>query len=148
MLKRLIEVALPLKEVSAQAASEKYIQRYNTATIHLWWARRPLTACRAVVFASLIPDPDDPECPHKFRKLVVDVLNRSEFKPKDGDGSTIQDTPRNRCLEFIKHLVKWENSNKLEYIEPARKLIAAAHKFLHPVAQGDAPTVLDPSGGQ
>ena len=47
--------------------------------------------------------------------------------------------PRNRCLEFIKHLVKWENSNNPEYIEPARKLIAAAHKFLHPHSVGDAP---------
>ena len=73
--------------------------------------------------------------------------SRSEFKPKNGDGSTVEDTPRNRCLEFIKHLVKWENSNNPEYIEPARKLIAAAHKFLHPDAEGDRPKVLDPFAG-
>lgn len=147
MLKRLIEVALPLKEVSEQSAREKSIRHGHISTLHIWWARRPLAACRAAVFASLIPDPDDPECPQDFRKLVIEVLGRGEFKPKNGDGSTVEDTPRNRCLEFIKHLVKWENSNNPEYVEPARKLIAAAHKFLHPGAKGDPPKVLDPFAG-
>ncbi len=146
-MKRLIEVALPLKEVSEQAAREKSIRHGHISTLHIWWARRPLAACRAAVFASLIPDPDDPECPEHFRKLVRETLGRSEFKPKNGDGSAVEDTPRNRCLEFIKHLVRWENSNNPEYIEPARKLIAAAHKFLHPEADGDAPKVLDPFAG-
>lgn len=147
MLKRLIEVTLPLKEVSEQSAREKSIRHGHISTLHIWWARRPLAACRAVVFASLIPDPDDPECPESFRKLVNDVLGRSQFKPMNGDGAAIEDTPRNRCLEFIKHLVRWENSNNPEYIEPARKLIAAAHKILHPDAEGDAPKVLDPFAG-
>ena len=123
MLKRLIEVALPLKEVSEQSAREKSIRHGHISTLHIWWARRPLAACRAVVFASLIPDPDDPECPDSFPALVNDLL------PKTPNG---EDTPRNRCLEFIKHLVKWENSNNDEIIGKARKLIAAAHKFLHP----------------
>ena len=105
MLKRLIEVALPLKEVSEQSAREKSIRHWHISTLHIWWARRPLAACRAVVFASLIPDPDDPECPESFRKLVRELLSRSEFKPRNGDGSTVEETPRNRCLEFIKHLV-------------------------------------------
>jgi len=147
MLKRLIEVALPLKEVSEQSAREKSIRHGHISTLHIWWARRPLAACRAVVFASLIPDPDDPECPESFRKLVMETLGRNEFVPKNGNGSAVEDTPRNRCLEFIKHLVRWENSNKPEYIEPARTLIAAAHKFLHPDAEGDAPKVLDPFAG-
>ena len=147
MLKRLIEVALPLKEVSEQSAREKSIRHGHISTLHIWWARRPLAACRAAVFASLIPDPDDPECPESFRKLVMETLGRNEFAPKNGDGSAVEDTPRNRCLEFIKHLVRWENSNNPDYIEPARKLIAAAHKFLHPDAQGDAPKVLDPFAG-
>src|SRR5581483_3430691 len=147
MLKRLIEVALPLKEVSEQSAREKSIRHGHISTLHIWWARRPLAACRAVVFASLIPDPDDPECPENFRQVVKEVLARSEFKPKNGEGSTTLDTPRNRCLEFIKQLVKWENSNKQEYIEPARTLIAAAPKLLHPDAQSEAPKVLDPFAG-
>ena len=66
MLKRLIEVALPLKEVSEQSAREKSIRHGHISTLHIWWARRPLAACRAAVFASLIPDPDDPECPEDF----------------------------------------------------------------------------------
>ncbi len=147
MLKRLIEVALPLKEVSEQSAKEKYVQSGNISTLHIWWARRPLATCRAVVFASLIPDTDDPECPESFRSLVNDVLKENEFKPKNGDGSPVPDTARNRCLEYIKHLVRWENSNKPHYIEPARRLIAAAHKILHPDAQGDMPKVLDPFAG-
>ncbi|MGD0897112.1 MAG: DUF1156 domain-containing protein [Thermoguttaceae bacterium] len=147
MLKRLIEVALPLKEVSEQSAREKGVRHGHISTLHIWWARRPLAACRAVVFASLIPDPDDPECPEDFRKLVTGTLDRNEFTPKNGDGSAIEDTPRNRCLEFIKLLVLWENSNNPDYIDPARKLIAAAHKFLHPGADGDAPKVLDPFAG-
>src|SRR5262249_4019096 len=157
MLKRLIEVALPLKEVSEQSAREKSIRHGHISTLHIWWARKPLAACRAAVFASLIPDPDDPECPESFRHLVREVLGRSEFRPKAVEPSPaapptvgaapLEDTPRNRCLELIKHLVKWENSNNPEYIEPARKLIAAAHKILHPGAGWDAPKVLDPFAG-
>jgi adenine-specific DNA methylase len=148
MLKRLIEVALPLKEVSEQSAKEKSIRHGHISTLHIWWARRPLAACRAAVFASLIPDPDSPECPESFRTFVMHHLGRSEFRPKnEANGKPLEDTPRNRCLEFIKHLVKWENSNKAEYIEPARTLIAAAHKLLHPHAEGDAPKVLDPFAG-
>jgi adenine-specific DNA methylase len=125
-LKRLIEVALPLKEVSAASAKEKSIRHGHISTLHIWWARRPLAACRAVLFASLIPDPDDPECPEGFRALVREVLGRNEFRPTDGQGAAVPDTPRNRCLEFIKHLVQWKHSNRAEYVEPARKLIAAA----------------------
>jgi len=145
MLKRLIEVALPLKEVSEQSAREKSIRHGHISTLHIWWARRPLAACRAVVFASLIPDPDDPECPEGFRGLVMVLLKHERFRPmSEANGKPVEDTARNRCLEFIKHLVKWENSNNPEFIDPAHKLIAAAHKFLHPDAEGDAPKVLDP----
>ncbi len=108
MLKRLIEVALPLKEVSEQSAREKAIRQGHISSLHIWWARRPLAACRAAVFASLIPDPDDPECPESFRTLVKELLGRKIFKPKNDDGSPVEDTPRTRCLEFIKHLVEWK----------------------------------------
>jgi adenine-specific DNA methylase len=147
MLKRLIEVALPLKEVSEQSAREKGVRYGHISTLHIWWARRPLAACRAVVFASLIPDPDDPECPASFRSLVNETLSENQYKPKNGDGSTVEDTLRNRCLEYVKHLVKWENSNSLHYIEPARRLLAAAHKLLHPTPETDTPKVLDPFAG-
>ena len=70
MLKRLIEVALPLKEVSEQSAREKSIRHGHISTLHIWWARRPLAACRAAVFASLIPDADDPDCPARMNALM------------------------------------------------------------------------------
>src|SRR6516162_3462770 len=95
MLKRLIEVALPLKEVSEYSAREKTVRHGHISNLHLWWARRPLAACRAVVFASLIPDPDEPECPESFRSLVRELLSENQYTPKNGDGSTVQDTPRN-----------------------------------------------------
>src|SRR5438034_8232482 len=59
MLKRLIEVALPLKEVSEQSAREKSIRHGHISTLHIWWARRPLAACRAVICAALWADPVD-----------------------------------------------------------------------------------------
>src|SRR3989440_13039947 len=97
MLKRLIEVALPLKEVSEQSAREKSIRHGHISTLHIWWARRPLAACRAVVFASLIPDPDDPDCPEGFRKLVMEQLARSEFRPRSEESAKpVEDTPPNR----------------------------------------------------
>ena len=70
MLKRLIEVALPLKEVSAQSARKKSIRHGHISTLHIWWARRPLAACRAVLCAALWPDPGDPTCPKSFLKVA------------------------------------------------------------------------------
>jgi len=57
--KKLIEVALPIKEISAESVRDKSIRHGHISTLHLWWARRPLPVCRAVVFASLVPDPLD-----------------------------------------------------------------------------------------
>ena len=62
--KKLIEVALPLAGINAESAREKSIRHGHPSTLHLWWARRPLAACRAVLFASLVDDPDsDPHYP-------------------------------------------------------------------------------------
>ena len=55
--KKLIEVALPLDAINREAAREKSIRHGHPSTLHLWWARRPLAACRAVLFASLVDDP-------------------------------------------------------------------------------------------
>src|SRR6266850_7015522 len=56
--KKLIEVALPLEDINREAARKKSIRHGHPSTLHLWWARRPLAACRAVLFASLVDDPD------------------------------------------------------------------------------------------
>src|SRR5512135_3074808 len=68
--KRLIEVDLPIKRISAHARREKSIRHGHISTLHIWWARRPLAACRAVLCASLWPDPADPLCPEAFRKVA------------------------------------------------------------------------------
>src|SRR5437879_1187019 len=57
--KRLIEVDLPIKRISAHSRREKSIRHGHISTMHIWWARRPLAACRAVILASLWPDPVD-----------------------------------------------------------------------------------------
>ncbi len=62
--KRLIEVDLPIKRISAHARREKSVG--HISSLHIWWARRPLAACRAVICASLWPDPVDPLCPAAF----------------------------------------------------------------------------------
>jgi len=69
--KRLIEVDLPIKRISAHARREKSIRHGHISTLHMWWARRPLAACRAVLCASLWPDPADPLCPQAFRAAAA-----------------------------------------------------------------------------
>ena len=69
--KRLIEVDLPIKRISAHARREKSIRHGHISTLHIWWARRPLAACRAVICAALWPDPADENCPPAFRKAAA-----------------------------------------------------------------------------
>jgi putative DNA methylase len=80
--KKLIEVAMPIKEISAESVRDKSIRHGHISTLHLWWARRPLPVCRAVVFASLVPDPLDPDCPPAFRE-AVELLLGKEHNPGD-----------------------------------------------------------------
>src|SRR5215471_6337843 len=68
--KRLIEVDLPIKRISAHARREKSIRHGHISTLHIWWARRPLAACRAVICAALWPDPANDLCPESFREVV------------------------------------------------------------------------------
>lgn len=109
--KKLIEVALPIKEISAESVRDKSIRHGHISTLHLWWARRPLPVCRAVVFASLVPDPLDPNCPKVFKDAVELLLGK---KNNPGDPyTTYADIPwtsvfdpmennlRNRLQMFI-----------------------------------------------
>src|ERR1700747_2159800 len=72
--KRLIEVDLPIKRISSHASREKSIRHGHISTLHIWWARRPLAACRAVLCAALWPDPADSLCPQPFRNAVLRTL--------------------------------------------------------------------------
>lgn len=109
--KKLIEVAMPIKEISAASVHDKYIHHGHISTLHIWWARRPLPVCRAVVFASLIPDPLDENCPQVFRDAVEILLGKSfnegdPYKPYEDIPFTsafdkMEDNLRNRLLMFI-----------------------------------------------
>src|SRR5437868_856755 len=72
--KRLIEVDLPIKRISTHARREKSIRHGHISTLHIWWARRPLAACRAVICAALWPDPADESCPPAFREAAARLL--------------------------------------------------------------------------
>jgi len=112
--KKLIEVALPLKAINEAPAREKSIRHGHPSTLHLWWARRPLAACRAVLFASLVDDPDsDPQF--------------ISSDPKNGEPVVDEDRAANKRAELfslIEELVQWENSNNPEVIRSARAEIA------------------------
>ena len=155
--RKLIEVAMPVKEVSAESVRDKSIRHGHISTLHLWWARRPLPVCRAVVFASLVPDPLDPHCPAPFKQAIAKYLSDKKYKPYADIPYTaaidpLEDNLRNRLLMFIGKfsdtyieneklgkltaskeqlsdgsLIKWENKNNPEIIGKARKLIFIAH---------------------
>ena len=108
--KKLIEVALPIKEISAESVRDKSIRHGHISTLHLWWARRPLPVCRAIVFASLVPDPLDDNCPEAFQWAVHHLLCTGRasmrYRPyKDIPYTSIvdemPDNHRNRLMMFI-----------------------------------------------
>lgn len=108
--KKLIEVALPIKEISAESVRDKSIRHGHISTLHLWWARRPLPVCRAVVFASIVPDPLDENCPAAFAEAIDDLLNKGKAKaiykpyadiPYTAILDPVEDNRRNRLLAFI-----------------------------------------------
>ena len=116
--KKLIEVALPLDDINREAAREKSIRHGHPSTLHLWWARRPLAACRAVLFASLVDDPS----------------NREDLSIAE------QDREREDLFDLIRELVKWENVNNEYILEKARAEILKS-------TDGNPPPVLDPFCG-
>jgi len=130
--KKLIEVALPLEAINAASAREKSIRHGHPSTLHLWWARRPLAACRAVIFASLVDDPDDPEAHPEFVEACK--------KLSRGKNAAENDTPRQRLFDFIEQLVTWEATTDEKILEQARELIRLA-------TDGNPPPLLDPFAG-
>src|SRR5689334_357069 len=88
--KRLIEVDLPIRKISEHARREKSIRHGHISTLHLWWARRPLAACRAVTLAALLPDPADEACPKEFRKAASAAISKLR-KNVGGSRTGLQD---------------------------------------------------------
>src|ERR1700729_4237869 len=72
--KKLIEVSIPLEAINIASAREKNIRYGHPSTLHLWWARRPLAACRAILLALLLPDPGEPTCPPEFKERARSLL--------------------------------------------------------------------------
>lgn len=100
--KKLIEVALPLDDINEAAAREKSIRHGHPSTLHLWWARRPLAAARAVLFAQMVNDPGG---------------ERGYYA---GKTRAQADAEREKLFQIIRDLVKWENTNNEEVLERAR----------------------------
>jgi len=134
--KRLAEVDFPVAEVSKHSAREKSIRHGHPSTLHLWWARRPLAACRAMLMALLLPDPCDEHCPAEFkaqaRRLLAPVPMIALGPGDEG--------LRKALLKFIADFSNWDNSANQTYLECARALVKAAHG-------SEAPLVVDPFAG-
>jgi putative DNA methylase len=118
--RKLIEVALPLEVINRESAREKSIRHGHPSTLHLWWARRPLAAARAVLFAQLVDDPSSH--PEEF---PTEELQRKE---------------RERLHKLIERLVVWENIQD-------EKLLAEAHAEILKSTDGNPPPILDPFAG-
>jgi adenine-specific DNA methylase len=135
--KRLAEVDFPIAVVSRYAAEEKAIRSGLPSTIHLWWARRPLAACRAMLLGLLLPDPCDKHCPPEFKKkareLFVPVPGIAKVGSKDED-------LREALLKFIGDFSNWDLAADRAYLEVAHGLVKAAHPE-------ETPLVVDPFAG-
>lgn len=120
MIKKLIEVALPLEAINKESAREKSIRHGHPSTLHLWWARRPLAAARAVIWSSLVDDPSS---------------HPEEFPTEEE-----QNAERQRLFRILEKLVVWENSNNPEVLDKAKAEIMKS-------TGGTPPALLDPFAG-
>lgn len=155
--KRLIEVDIPIRRISEQARREKDMRRCHVPLIYIWPATRPPAACRAVICATLWPDPADPHCPACFRMTVKKVMQAWAEKnlklvgeesyprfvaiqkdPKVLDDVTEQ---RNALLDFIADFSNWDNASNAEFISTARTLTREATEAL--TGTTDKPLVVD-----
>lgn len=119
--KKLIEVALPLEAINAASAKEKSIRHGHPSTLHLWWARRPLAAARAVIFAQMVDDPSE----------HPDIFKTQKEQEKE----------RQRLFRIIEELVKWENTTNELVLQKARDEIWQSWRYTcaenadHPLAK-------------
>lgn len=133
--KRLAEVDFPIAVVSKHSAREKSIRHGHPSTLHLWWARRPLAACRAMLLELLLPDPCDPQCPEDFKLKARGLLPRVQGNPGPEDVDL-----RKALLKFIGDFSNWNLSTNQAYLEVSRGLVKAAHPE-------ETPLVVDPFAG-
>ncbi|ACA59052.1 DUF1156 domain-containing protein [Candidatus Desulforudis audaxviator] len=134
--KRLAEVDFPIAEVSKHSVREKSIRHGHPSTLHLWWARRPLAACRAMLLGLLLPDPADPFCPGAFKVQVRRILSRLYQGAADASDADL----RRWLLKFIGDFANWDLSTDQGYLQAGRDLVKAAHGE-------EPPLVVDPFAG-
>lgn len=131
----LAEADFPLSVVSNHAAGEKYAGKGYPNTVHLWWARRPYGACRAVLLSLLLPDPCSPGCPEDFKAVAAKVLSRVLGQVASDDESL-----QSALLKFVGTFSDWKLTNQTAYLDVARSLVRAAHPE-------QTPFVTDPFAG-
>ncbi|MDH5668802.1 MAG: DUF1156 domain-containing protein [Nitrospira sp.] len=133
--KRLAEVDFPISVVGKHSLAEKARRMGTPHQLHLWWAWRPLAACRAMLLGLLLPDPCDKECPDDFklkaRELLPNIVGR--IGPKD-------EALRQALLRFIGNFANWDLSFDRTYLEISRGLVEAAHGE-------ETPLIVDPFAG-
>jgi adenine-specific DNA methylase len=160
--KRLIEVDLPIARISAHARREKSIRHGHISTLHIWWARRPLAACRAVICAALWPDPADSLCPASFRETARRLMRSwaadhgklqgpesfARFLAISQKPETLDDDValRQALLDFIADFANWDNSTVPAYLDTCRAITQAAHESFGG-EPGSRPLVVDPFAG-
>jgi putative DNA methylase len=171
--KRLIEVDLPIKRISEHARREKSIRHGHISTMHTWWARRPLAACRAVICAALWPDPADPSCPQEFQERSAQIITEFARETVRNNALGMSCTPetfakwvslanpenrldpaneshlnllRFALLDFVADFSNWDNSTVPAYLDASRALTQAAHEALGG-GEGTHPFVVDPFAG-
>ena len=171
--KKLIEVALPLEAINVASAREKSIRHGHPSTLHLWWARRPLAAARAVIFAQMVDDPSEYVdtllgVPETRRAAEREWKKRREAwaaKPEDSERAPeptlvdcATDVERQRLFRIIEELVKWESTTNEAVLQKARDEIwtswrrACAENADHPRAKelfdrNELPAFHDPFAG-
>ena len=154
--KRLIEVDLPIRRISEHARKDQNIRKGHLHTMHVWWATRPLASCRAVIMATLLPDPADPHCSDTFIRTAHEVmldwaLNHTSIAGPESSqrfvnvqkNPALLDNPeelRAALLDFIADFAAWNAGVNPIYLTTARKLVAAAHL-------DGPPLLLDPFAG-
>lgn len=158
--KRLIEVDLPIKRISLQAKREKDMRRCHVPLIHIWPATRPPAACRAVILASLWPDPVDENCPKKFidglKKILTELItNKIVLFSAESyrDAIKVQknikllDKPkvqRDLLLHIIADFSNYDNSTSFEFLKLVRETTSLATLSLY---GEENPTLTDPFSG-
>ena len=160
--RRLIEADLPIRRISNHARPEKTTVHGNISTLHIWWARRPHAACRAVACAALWFDPAGEDCPPSFRVtargLMKEWANKhltlcgEESLPRfvaiQKRASLLADNLvlRQALLDFIADFSQWQHQSTPEFLEVAQTLTASAHEAISQTADA-RPLVFDPFAG-